>query len=197
MQGNLQQGRNQGATTSASPLTPSNSSHHLARPLLINAVLSFIKVCRLKGDVGSLRKKVCEHFSPDDVENAKRLLWDHCKQPLEAAGLIHHSRRGSDRRSQLVANLDDILQSFVALDSSDLIPGIYCEATDLLRVPSLSLDPVSEKVEMNTFSLQELASKIDLFEAKISSIVFLKPEALLVRPPMQLLLPPTLQCLLL
>ena len=118
MQGNLQQGRNQGATTSASPLTPSNSSHHLARPLLINAVLSFIKVCRLKGDVG-----------------------------------------------------DDILQSFVALDSSNFIPGIYCEATDLLRVPSLSLDPISETVEMNTLSLQELASKIDLFEAKIPRLL--------------------------
>ena len=43
VQGNLQQGRNQGATRSAYPLTPSNSSHRLASPLLINAVLSFLR----------------------------------------------------------------------------------------------------------------------------------------------------------
>ena len=98
------------------------------------------------------------------------MLWDHCRQDLEAAGLPYHSRRDSDRRSQIAANLDDIVQAFVVLDSSDLIPGIYCEATDLLQVPSLSLDPISEKVETNTLSLQDLVSKIDHLEAKLSSL---------------------------
>ena len=83
---------------------------------------------------------------------------------------MHHSRRGFDQRSQLVANLDDmLLQSFVALDTSDLIPGIYCEATDLLRVPSVS---ISEKVETNTLSLQELASKIEGVRVRVSQPSF-------------------------
>ena len=46
-------------------------------------------------------------------------------QDLEAAGIAHHSRRGSDKCSQLSANVDDIIQAFVALDSANLITGIY------------------------------------------------------------------------
>ena len=57
----------------------------------------------------------------------------------------------------------------MVLDSSDLIPPIYCEATDLLKIPSLSLDPISEKIQSNTLSLQDLATKIEQLEKKISS----------------------------
>ena len=44
---------------------------------------------RLKGDIESLKKRVCEHFSSTDVENAKRVLWDYCRQELEAAGIVY------------------------------------------------------------------------------------------------------------
>ena len=83
--------------------------------------------------------------------------------------LSFHSRRDSDKRSQLAADLDDILQAIVTLDSSDTIPEIYCEATDLLRVPSLSLDPVSEQVQTNTQALHNLISKIESLEKEIST----------------------------
>ena len=33
---------------------------------------------------------MCDHFSPEDVELAKKVLWDHCKHDLEAAGLVYH-----------------------------------------------------------------------------------------------------------
>ena len=79
------------------------------------------------------------------------------------------SRRDSDKHSQLAADLGDILQAFVTLDSSDTIPEIYCEATDLLRVPSLSLDPVSEQVQTNTQALHNLTSKIESLEKEIST----------------------------
>ena len=62
----------------------------------------------------SLKKSACDHFSPEDVE---LVLWDHCKHDLEAAGLVYHIRRGSDRRSQISATLDDIIQTFLVLDS--------------------------------------------------------------------------------
>ena len=65
--------------------------------------------------------------------------------------------------------MDDIIQTFLVLDSSDLIPPIYCEATDLLKIPSLSLDPISEKIQSNTLSLQDLATKIEQLEKNISS----------------------------
>ena len=59
------------------------------RPLTSPA-LSFIKAYRLKGDNVSLKKSVCDHFSSEDVELAKKVLWDHCKHDLEAAGLVYH-----------------------------------------------------------------------------------------------------------
>ena len=43
----------------------------------------------------------------------------------------------------VIANLDDIVQ---ALDSSDIIPTIYCEASQLHRIPPPSLDPVAEQL---------------------------------------------------
>ena len=64
-----------------------------------------------------------------------------------AANLPFQARRDSDKRSQLTANIDDIIQAFDALDSSDSIPCIYCEATDLLLLPPPCLDPTAEQVQ--------------------------------------------------
>ena len=160
-------------TLSVPVLQPNSCSQgsSVSSPLLISAVLSFIKAFRLRGDVDSLKKRVSEHFSPDDIENAKKLLWAHCRVDLEAAGLPFHTRRESNKRSQLAANLDDILQALTVLDASELIPCIYCEASELLRVPPLSLDPLSETLHSNTMTLESLASKIDLLETKLSSVL--------------------------
>ena len=100
-----------------SGVLPPNQSPQASCPLLMNAALSFIKAYRLKGDNVSLKKSACDHFSPEDVELAKKVLWDHCKHYLEAAGLVYHIRRGSDRHSQISATLDDIIQTFLVLDS--------------------------------------------------------------------------------
>ena len=136
-------------------------------PLLVDPVLSFIKAFRLKDDNDSLRGIVQERFIPDAVDGAKRLLWNSCKQKLDAMGLTFHARRDSDKRSQLATNLEDKLQ---ALDSSDSIPNIYCEACDLLRIPPLSLDPVSEQVQGNTHTLQSLVTTVECLEKKLSSL---------------------------
>ena len=111
---------------------------------LVDTVLSFIAAYRLKGDTDSLKKIVVERFCNDDVEAAKRLLWDSCSSHLFAKGLVFYTRRDSDRRSQLEARLDDIIHAFDVLDSFDSIPTICCEASSLHRIPPLSLDPVAE-----------------------------------------------------
>jgi hypothetical protein len=78
-------------------------------------VSRYSKAYHLKGDKDSHRRVVGERFSNDAVKVAKRFLWDSCKHDLEAAGLSYHTHRDSDRCSQLVANLDDIMQAFDAL----------------------------------------------------------------------------------
>ena len=62
--------------------------------VLLDAVLSFIKAYRLKGDNDSLRLVVTERFSPKEVET--RRLWDHCGSVLKANGLVFHTQRDSD-----------------------------------------------------------------------------------------------------
>ena len=69
-----------------SQFAPGNSST-TTLPLLVNTVLFFIKAFRLKGNKDSLRMIVTEHFSSNEVEGAKRLLWDSCKLNLEACGM--------------------------------------------------------------------------------------------------------------
>ena len=56
------------------------------------------------------------------------------------------------------ADLEDILAAFDALDAEKSIPPIYCGATELPRLPPLSLDPVSEQVQDSTKSLLALTS---------------------------------------
>ena len=92
------------------------------------------------------------------------------QKELSAANLPFHARRDSDKRSQLIANLDDIIEAFDVLDSSDLIPPIYCEANDLLFLPPLCLDPTSEQIQQNTKILQNLVSQVEIIEKKFSTV---------------------------
>ena len=137
--------------------------------LLIKSVLCFIKAFHLKGDNHSLKRLVSERFSPNAVLEAKRAIWDFCKDELETADLAFHVRRDSDKRTQLAANLDDIVQAFDVLDSSGLIPNIiYCESNELLTLPPLSLDPTAEQVQLNTQALQTLVAQVENLEKKLS-----------------------------
>ena len=86
-----------------------NNSSSTYAPILVDTVLSFIKAYCLKGDKDSLKMVVNERFSLKEVEAGKSHLWEYCRGVLEANGLHFHVRRDSDRRSQLIANLDDFL----------------------------------------------------------------------------------------
>ena len=103
------------------------------------------------------------------VDTAKKLLWDACKDQLVSAGVSFHSRY-SDKRSQLVANFEDILQAFQSLDSLNQVPSIYCEAVDLLQLPPLSLDPVAEQVKSNSLALKTLSSTMEDMSKKLTSL---------------------------
>lgn len=155
-------------STLTSQPTPSNNlpSH---TPMLVNSVLSFIKAFRLKSDKDNLKIVVSDRFSCASAVSVKKVLWEFCSNELVAVNLSFHVRRDSDKRSQLSANLEDIIEAFDALDSSESIPSIYCEANDLLYLPPICLDPVAEQVQQNNKTLQSLVSKVENFEKKISS----------------------------
>ena len=84
--------------------------------------------------------------------------------------LHFQARRDLDKHSELVANLEDIIEAFDTLDISDSIPSICCEAIDLLNLPPLSLDATAEQVQKNTEVLQNLESQIGSLEKKLTSL---------------------------
>ena len=137
---------------------------------VVDPVLAFIKAYRLKGDTDSLRRVVNDCFSSAHVENAKHLLWDSCSQLLEEVNLSFYARRDSENRSQLSANIEDLVAAFDALDSKDMLPKMFCEASDLFRLPPLSLDPVAEQVNLNSRSLDMLTTSVKDLECKLSSL---------------------------
>ena len=53
------------------------------------------------------------------------------------------------------------------MDADDVIPDIYCEAIDLLSLPSLELDPVSKRLETNTKVLQSLCTSVESLPSKL------------------------------
>ena len=78
---------------------------------------------------------------------------------------------GFGNRGQLVADTEDIIAAFDALDAKDLIPPMFCDASDLFRLPPLSLDPVAEQVSLNSQSLDALSASVKALESKVSSLV--------------------------
>ena len=138
---------------------------------IVDPVLSFIKAFCLRGDVDSLKRIIVDHFSSSSVEASKRSLWGSCYYLLDKLGLPHVTRRDSDKRSQLLANLDDILTVFKVLDSKDMIPPIYCEASELYKLPPISLDPVAEQVQLNSKSLNSLVAAVHSLENKLSTLL--------------------------
>ena len=101
------------------------------------------------------------------------MLWDSCGLALEEASLPFQARRDSENRCQLVADIEDIIAAFDALDAKVLIPPMFCEASDLFSLPLLSLDPVTEQVNLNSQSLDALSASVKALESKVSSLVWL------------------------
>ena len=61
---------------------------------------------------------------------AQKVLWKcpEVAETLRAAGVTFQAQRGSDKRSQAAAVLDNLLVTFDKLDELDKLPEIFCEA---------------------------------------------------------------------
>ena len=138
---------------------------------VVNAVLAFVKAYRLKGDVCSLKTAVLDKFDSFLVESAKKELFSVRKDCLQASGLVYKQRRSSEKRDQAKADLEDILSAFDALDSSNNLPEVFCEAADLLLLPPICLDPVSEQVAVNTKTLVSLNETFESLKTQLATSI--------------------------
>ena len=71
------------------------------------------------------------------IQAAKDILWRDCNTDLARLRLEKKLRQSSSTRSQELADLDDIIEAFDALDSDACLPEVVCSAEDLLQMPQL------------------------------------------------------------
>lgn len=89
---------------------------------------------------------------------------------LNEAGLSFHPHRGSEKRTQAAADLDDILTAFEKLDELDKIPEIFCEASDLVRLSPIVVDFCTALVQQNSASLETIKDKLDSLSDNMSGL---------------------------
>ena len=118
-----------------------------------------------------MKQSVCSSFDSSALSSAHRRLWDYCSKELEQLGLPYHARRGSDKRHLSDVLIADLLLAFDKLDLNDNLPPIYCEAVDLIMLPCLAVDPISERLEANTNCLHSVADKMNGLPPKVSDAV--------------------------
>lgn len=139
--------------------------------MLCDPVLAFVKAFRLRGSNDSLKRSALAKFDDELMSKAKRELWESdCSGQLRAAGLPYQARRGSGKRSQAAADLDDILAAFDKLDETADIPDIFCEATDFVKLPPIVCDAVSELIHRNGAYLQEIQGSLDSLSQEVSNV---------------------------
>ena len=90
---------------------------------------------------------VASKFNVGMVSSALKALWDHAGDDLSRLGLVYHNRRNADKYQLFECVFTDLVSAFETLDGEDTLPDIYCEANDLLSLPTLELDPVSKQLE--------------------------------------------------
>lgn len=74
-------------------------------------------------------------------------------------------RHGSEKCLQAAAKLEDVLD---ALDAVVKVLYIYCEANDVLKIPPISLDPISEQINDNCQSLDNLNQAVKALQEQLS-----------------------------
>ena len=95
----------------ASP-SPSPGESSTSYNFLVNPVLAYIKVHRLRGDDAHLKNSLADKFDHFKQVSALKLIWDHCRSDLEKAGLKYTNRRSTDKVHLFDIILADLLVVF-------------------------------------------------------------------------------------
>ena len=150
--------------------TDSSDDQLRKQPSLYNAVLTFIKAFRMKGDTDSLKQALGKSFYENEVANALKILWDSSSSVLESSGFTYHQRRGSEKCPVAELVIKDILSAFDKLDSSESIPPMYCEASDLLKLPPIATDMPIATVQESNLRIKDLQTDVQVSNNNIRDL---------------------------
>ena len=149
-----------------SPASNDCNSHSTVSSL-VNPVLAFAKAYRLKGDTVSLSKALSAKFSAGHLEEALKCLWASCHSDFVRVGFTYHARRSTDPVQLFSTIFKDLISAMDKLDVGGCLPSIFCEATDLLSLPSLELDPPASQVESNTTAVESLTEAVTELQSSV------------------------------
>ena len=107
-----------------SPNPTSGFSYVYINEILAYAV-HYIKSCT----IDNLKKSIMEDSSADEILEAKKMLWNIAKADLNS----FIDRRSTDKRSCSEANMDDLLDAIMKLDSLSKVPT-FC-AVNMDKIP--------------------------------------------------------------
>ena len=133
--------------------------------MLEDALLAYLKAYRLCADKETLFLALSGCFDDNTFKKLKSALWAAVGETLTKKGLFLVRRRDSDKRSQSRADFEDVWAAFEALDGDDELPAIYCEATDLISLPSPVRSPLDPGPPLVS-SVDSLAVKVAEVSAK-------------------------------
>ena len=115
----------------------------------INELLSYLCFYLHNSNVDNIRRTVLTFYNQDDILNSKKILWTLGSEFLET----YKDRKNTEKRSSTEANLQDIIDALLVLDSCDKLPVFV--ARELNKIPD------RQPEELNVFSLINRVARLE------------------------------------
>ena len=117
----------------------------------INELLTYSCHFMNNSTIENIKKGIEFFYSEEEVINAKKILWEISSSDLDSTCTI---RKSTNKRTGTAANIDDIFEALVKLDSLSKLPNFV--AKDLSRIPD------RQPEEYNSFYAIERVSSIEM-----------------------------------
>ena len=136
-----------------------------ARKIVIDELLCYVSYHMMSCTPDNIKKIVINHFSNENIDEAKKLLWKEC---CEEKAIDYHVRKTTPSRSKAEANISDICDAFIQLDRlyDGQLPVTFV-ASDLSKLPRHSPEELNEVSILSR--VRALENKFNLIESSVSS----------------------------
>ena len=117
--------------------------------IIINELLSYLSFYLDNSALENIKKIATLFYDQDDINNAKKVLWENRSEILGP----YVERKKSDKRSVAEANINDILEALIKLDSTQKSPKFVAQNLDKL--------PERQPEELNVLTLINRIASIE------------------------------------
>lgn len=117
--------------------------------IIINELLSYLSFYLDNSALENIKKIATLFYDQDDINNAKKVLWENRSEILGP----YVERKKSDKRSVAEANINDILEALIKLDSAQKSPKFVAQNLDKL--------PERQPEELNVLTLINRIASIE------------------------------------